>query len=112
MAARFYLETVERVFQRHLLPRGELIHRGRRVDPAAIERTVAVMLGLPGGQGRIDGSGHAATIPALSGPAEHIAGELRAYAAEGIAHVQLVLDPITIESVQALAPVLTELDRG
>jgi alkanesulfonate monooxygenase SsuD/methylene tetrahydromethanopterin reductase-like flavin-dependent oxidoreductase (luciferase family) len=81
-------------------------------DPAAIERTVAVMVGLPGGQGRIDGSGHAATIPALSGPAEHIAGELRAYAAEGIAHVQLVLDPITIESVQALAPVLTELDRG
>jgi len=26
--------------------------------------------------------------------------------------VQLVVDPITIESIRALAPVLAELDRG
>jgi poly(3-hydroxybutyrate) depolymerase len=36
MTAEFYLQTVDAVFQRHLLPRGELMHRGRRVDPAAI----------------------------------------------------------------------------
>jgi poly(3-hydroxybutyrate) depolymerase len=39
LAAEFYLETVERVFQRHLLPKGELEWRGRKVDPAAIRRT-------------------------------------------------------------------------
>jgi poly(3-hydroxybutyrate) depolymerase len=36
MTAEFYLQTVDSVFQRHLLPKGELMHRGRRVDPAAI----------------------------------------------------------------------------
>ncbi|HZL00760.1 MAG TPA: polyhydroxyalkanoate depolymerase [Caulobacteraceae bacterium] len=36
LTEEFYLQTVDVVFQRHLLPKGELIHRGRRVDPAAI----------------------------------------------------------------------------
>jgi polyhydroxyalkanoate depolymerase len=39
LTAEFYLETVERVFQRHLLPKGELVWRNRRVNPAAIRRT-------------------------------------------------------------------------
>lgn len=39
LPAEFYLETVDRVFQRHHLPRGELTVRGRRVNPAAIRRT-------------------------------------------------------------------------
>jgi polyhydroxyalkanoate depolymerase len=39
LTAEFYLETVGRVFQDHLLPRGQLIWRNRRVDPRAIRRT-------------------------------------------------------------------------
>lgn len=39
LPAEFYLETIERVFQRAQLARGELVHRGRRVDPGAIRRT-------------------------------------------------------------------------
>jgi polyhydroxyalkanoate depolymerase len=39
LTAEFYLETVSRVFQEHLLPKGELIWRNRRVDPRAIRRT-------------------------------------------------------------------------
>ncbi len=39
LTAEFYLETVGRVFQEHLLPKGELIWRNRRVNPAAIRRT-------------------------------------------------------------------------
>jgi polyhydroxyalkanoate depolymerase len=39
MPAEFYLETVDAVFQRDLLPRGELTWRGQRVDPAAITST-------------------------------------------------------------------------
>ena len=39
LTAEFYLETVSRVFQQHLLPKGELIWRNRRVDPSAIRKT-------------------------------------------------------------------------
>ncbi len=39
LTAEFYLETVSRVFQEHLLPRGELIWRNRKVDLSAIRRT-------------------------------------------------------------------------
>jgi poly(3-hydroxybutyrate) depolymerase len=36
LSEEFYLQTVDVVFQRHLLPKGELIHRGRRVAPEAL----------------------------------------------------------------------------
>ncbi|MCG2840161.1 polyhydroxyalkanoate depolymerase [Sandaracinobacter sp. RS1-74] len=36
MTAEFYLQTIDVVFQRHLLPKGEMMHRGVRVDPGAI----------------------------------------------------------------------------
>ena len=39
MPAEFYLETIDRVFQRELLAKGELTWRGRPVDPGAIRRT-------------------------------------------------------------------------
>jgi poly(3-hydroxybutyrate) depolymerase len=42
LTAEFYLQTVETVFVRHALPRGEMTHRGERVDPSKIE-TVALM---------------------------------------------------------------------
>jgi hypothetical protein len=48
----------------------------------------------------------------MSGSSTEMAAVLRGYAAEGIDHVQLVLDPITVGSIQALEPVLRELDRG
>jgi polyhydroxyalkanoate depolymerase len=39
LPAEFYLETVDQVFQRHLLPKGELMWRGRKVNAAAVKRT-------------------------------------------------------------------------
>jgi poly(3-hydroxybutyrate) depolymerase len=39
LPAEFYLETVERVFKTYDLPRGEMTHRGEKVDPGAIRRT-------------------------------------------------------------------------
>ncbi len=39
LTEEFYLETIDIVFQRYLLPKGELIHDGRKVDPAAIADT-------------------------------------------------------------------------
>ncbi len=39
LSADFYLETVDLVFQKHALPKGELTYQGRKVDPSAIRRT-------------------------------------------------------------------------
>jgi probable F420-dependent oxidoreductase len=79
-------------------------------DPAEIERTVAVLVQLPGGTGRIQGSYAEAPPPPLQGDPQRIAETLRGYAREGISHVQLVIDPITRASIEAFAPVLRLLD--
>ena len=42
LSAEFYLQTVDTVFIKHSLPKGEMMHRGRRVDPGKIRR-VALM---------------------------------------------------------------------
>ena len=42
LTAEFYLQTVETVFIRHALPKGEMTHRGRKIDPSQIKR-VALM---------------------------------------------------------------------
>ncbi len=81
-------------------------------EPSAIERTVAVQVRLPGGRGRVQGGPADPAIPPVEGTAAEVAAVLRAFAAEGIAHVQLVVDPITLASLDALAPVLEDLDRG
>ncbi len=39
LPADFYLQTIERVFQRHDLPQGRFRVRGTLIEPAAIERT-------------------------------------------------------------------------
>ncbi|QCI65925.1 polyhydroxyalkanoate depolymerase [Phreatobacter stygius] len=39
LTAEFYLETIDRVFQRALLAKGELTYRGRKVNPGAITKT-------------------------------------------------------------------------
>ena len=80
-------------------------------DPAAIERTVAVLVKLPGGTGRVQGSYAEAQPVPLEGSPKAMAEVLRAYARAGIAHVQLVIDPITRGSIEAFAPVLAELER-
>ena len=55
MTADFYLQTVDVVFQRHLLPKGKLMHRGRRVDPAATTDTA--LLAIEGERDDISGIG-------------------------------------------------------
>jgi len=42
LTAEFYLQTVDTVFVRHALPKGEMTHRGELVDPKAI-RNVALL---------------------------------------------------------------------
>ena len=39
LSGPFYLETIKNVFQQHLLPKGELTYRGRKVDLRSIRKT-------------------------------------------------------------------------
>ena len=82
MTAEFYLQTVDVVFQRHLLPRGELTHRGRRVDPAAIA-DVAV-LAIEGERDDISGVGQTKAALTL---AEKLPANRKLYhLARGVGH--------------------------
>ena len=86
----------------------------RRVgrDAETVERTCAVYVGLTGGKGRHGGATNEEDVPPLRGSTAELAAAMRQYAAAGISHVQLVLDPITVEAIEEFAPVLAELDRG
>jgi poly(3-hydroxybutyrate) depolymerase len=55
LSAGFYLQTIDEVFQRHLLPRGLFVHQGERVDIGAIERTA--MFTIEGERDDISGLG-------------------------------------------------------
>lgn len=63
LAAEFYLQTVETVFIRHALPKGEMTHRGEPVDPARI-RNVA-LLTVEGENDDISGVGQTAAAHRL-----------------------------------------------
>jgi len=55
LAAEFYLQTVETVFVRHALPKGQMTHRGASVDPAKIHRVA--LLTVEGENDDISGVG-------------------------------------------------------
>ncbi len=55
MTAEFYLQTVEHVFQRHSLPKGEFVHRGTVIDLGAIKDTA--ILAIEGENDDISGIG-------------------------------------------------------
>jgi poly(3-hydroxybutyrate) depolymerase len=55
LAAEFYLQTVETVFVRHALPKGEMTHRGIPVDPGRIRNTA--LLTIEGENDDISGVG-------------------------------------------------------
>lgn len=56
--AAYYLETIDRVFVRHLLPKGELVHRGQKVDARAVRRTA--LMTIEGEKDDISGVGQTA----------------------------------------------------
>ncbi|WP_052341282.1 polyhydroxyalkanoate depolymerase [Salinarimonas rosea] len=61
LTAEFYLQTVETVFVSHALPKGEMTHRGRPVDPSAIRR--CAVMAVEGERDDISGVGQ--TLAAL-----------------------------------------------
>ena len=82
MTAEFYLQTIDIVFQAHALPKGEMLHRGRKVDPAAI--TDVGILAIEGEKDDISGIGQ--TKAALT-IATALPDALKQYhLAEGVGH--------------------------
>lgn len=82
MTAEFYLQTIDVVFQRHLLPKGEMTHRGHRVDPAALKDVA--LLAIEGERDDISGIGQ--TKAALT-IATSLPEEMKLYhLAEGVGH--------------------------
>jgi probable F420-dependent oxidoreductase len=75
-------------------------------DPASLGRTGGVRLDMPGRTGK--GAGKPA--PSIEAPGQ-AAELLRGYAAAGLSHVQVWLDPRTVGAIEGLAPALEELDR-
>jgi alkanesulfonate monooxygenase SsuD/methylene tetrahydromethanopterin reductase-like flavin-dependent oxidoreductase (luciferase family) len=76
-------------------------------EPATLARTITafVALDLP------NTTGHPDVKTPLRGTPAEIAAELRTYAAEGISHIQIFLDPMTLAGIEAFAPALEALDR-
>jgi alkanesulfonate monooxygenase SsuD/methylene tetrahydromethanopterin reductase-like flavin-dependent oxidoreductase (luciferase family) len=79
-------------------------------DPAEVERTVALFVSFPGAQGRQLGDLTKPDVEPIAGDPATLAPALRAFAAAGVGHVQLVLDPITEASIASLEPTLAALD--
>ncbi|HXX60751.1 MAG TPA: LLM class flavin-dependent oxidoreductase [Candidatus Sulfotelmatobacter sp.] len=78
----------------------------------SIERTITALVALPNAVGRVQGDPEGRDTAPLSGDPAALAATLREYAAMGVGHVQLVLDPITVRSIEALGPMLERLDAG
>jgi poly(3-hydroxybutyrate) depolymerase len=70
LAAEYYLQTVDTVFVHHALPKGEMTHRGRPIDPGRIKH--AALLTIEGEHDDISGVGQteAAHRLCVSIPAE------------------------------------------
>jgi alkanesulfonate monooxygenase SsuD/methylene tetrahydromethanopterin reductase-like flavin-dependent oxidoreductase (luciferase family) len=67
-------------------------------DPAEIEHTTTLFIQLPGGESTYG--------PPFKGTPEELATYIRSFADQGVSHVQVLLDPNTVESVEAFAPVI------
>lgn len=82
MTAEFYLQTVREVFQRHSLPKGQFMHRGKLIDPGALKDTG--LLAIEGERDDISGLGQtkAALTIATNLPDKH----KKHYIAPGVGH--------------------------
>lgn len=73
-----------------------------------VEATAAVLVTLPEGRGRLMGETYDTEVTAV-GP-DDLGEHVRRLADAGATHLQLVLDPITAESIDTIGEVLADLD--
>ena len=68
-----------------------------------------MLVTLPGGRGRLMGEHYDTEVTTVT-PGD-LAEHVRGLADAGATHLQLVLDPITAESIDVVGQVLADLDR-
>ena len=78
-------------------------------DGRSVDATAAVLVTLPSGEGRVMGESYDAQVTTVT--PDDLADHLRGLADAGATHLQLVLDPITAESIDTVGEVLADLDR-
>ena len=73
-----------------------------------VEATAAVLVTLPGAEGRRVGEAHDSRVATVT--PDNLCDHVRGLADVGATHLQLVLDPITAESVDTIGAALADLD--
>ena len=82
MPAEYFLDTVERVFQEHHLPRGLFTHRGMPVEPAAIRDTALMTV-----EGELDDISGVGQTEAAHGLCRNVPSERRRHRLQpGVGH--------------------------
>jgi poly(3-hydroxybutyrate) depolymerase len=82
LTEEFYLQTVDTVFQRYLLPKGELEHRGRRVRLEAI--TDVALMSVEGENDDISGVGQCSPRSATTASSTAAGSKTRSIRVSGI----------------------------
>ena len=75
----------------------------------SVEATAAVLVTLPGGEGRLMGDTYDAEVTTVT--PDDLGDHVRGLANAGASHLQLVLDPITARSIDVVGEVLADLTR-
>ena len=75
-------------------------------DPAEVERSSAMLIQIGDGGARMPGDPDRGQAIPFRGSSAEIAWEIGRYADLGISHIQLVLQPITAESIEVVAGAL------
>ncbi|HZX56371.1 MAG TPA: LLM class flavin-dependent oxidoreductase [Ilumatobacteraceae bacterium] len=79
---------------------------------STVEATCAVFVQLAGGAGRQMGGYGKSKVEPVRGSVQEVAEQIAAFAAVGVTHVQLVVDPITNDSIEWFSDVLAVLDAS
>ena len=73
-----------------------------------VEATAAVLVTLPGGEGRLMGDTYDATVTTVT--PHDVSDHVRGLAKAGATHLQLVLDPITADAIDTIGGALADLE--
>ncbi len=86
----------------------QLAEHGRLAG--SVSATCAVFIQLPGGGGRQMGEYGGSAVEPIRGTATEVAEQIRAFSHVGADHVQLVVDPITRDSIEWFEAMFAALD--